>query len=157
MDKTLLLNLIEREQNYFESQESGSEEYINSQARLMKLNSQLTDLEKTETELEKTGEKLEITKGELEISREKLEITKGELEISREKLELTKAELEVTKDVSVKEDKDRLIRNVLEGVKVGSGIILPIIGLVAITAVEKDITFTGSLREYTRYFLPKKN
>lgn len=129
MDKTLLLNLIEREQNYFDSQESGSEEYVSSQKRLMNLKSQLTDLEKTETELE----------------------------TAREKLDITKAELEVTKDASVKEDKDRLIRNVLEGVKVGSGIVLPIIGLVAITAVEKDTTFTGSLREYTRYFLPKKN
>ena len=95
----------------------------------MNLKSQLTDVEKTETELE----------------------------TAREKLDITKAELEVTKDASVKEDKDRLIRNVLEGVKVGSGIVLPIIGLVAITAVEKDTTFTGSLREYTRYFLPKKN
>ena len=129
MDKTLLLNLIEREQTYFESQKPGSEEYIESQTRLMKLSSQLADLEKTETELKTTTEKLEITK----------------------------AELEVTKDVSVKENKDRLIRNILEGVKVGSGIILPIIGLVAITAVEKDTTFTGSLREYTRYFLPKRN
>ena len=129
MDKTLLLNLIEREQNYFDSQESGSEEYVSSQKRLMNLKSQLTDLEKTETELE----------------------------TAREKLDITKAELEVTKDASVKEDKDRLIRNILEGVKVGSGIVLPIIGLVAITAVEKDTTFTGSLREYTRYFLPKKN
>lgn len=129
MDKTLLLNLIEREQTYFESQRPGSEEYVDSQARLMKLSNQLADLEKTETELKTT----------------------------EEKLELSKAELEVTKDVSVKENKDRLIRNILEGVKVGSGIILPIIGLVAITAVEKDTTFTGSLREYTRYFLPKKN
>ena len=129
MDKTLLLTLIEREQTYFESQEPGSEEYVDSQARLVKLSSQLADLEKTETELKTT----------------------------EEKLELSKAELEVTKDVSVKEDKDRLIRNILEGVKVGSGIILPIIGLVAITAVEKDTTFTGSLREYTRYFLPNKN
>ena len=129
MDKTLLLNLIEREQTYFESQKPGSEEYVDSQSRLMKLSSQLADLEKTETELKTTEEKLEITK----------------------------AELEVTKDVSVKENKDRLIRNILEGVKVGSGIILPIIGLVAITAVEKDTTFTGSLREYTRYFLPNKN
>ena len=129
MDKTLLLNLIEREQTYFESQKPGSEEYVDSQARLVKLSSQLADLEKTETELKTTEEKLEITK----------------------------AELEVTKDVSVKENKDRLIRNILEGVKVGSGIILPIIGLVAITAVEKDTTFTGSLREYTRYFLPNKN
>ena len=111
MDKTLLLNLIEREQIYFESQESGSEEYINSQARLMKLNSQLTELETAEAE----------------------------------------------KEASAKDQKNTLIRNVLEGVKVGSGIILPIIGLVAITAVEKDTTFTGSLREYTRYFLPKKN
>ena len=101
MDKTLLLNLIEREQNYFDSQESGSEEYVSSQKRLMNLKSQLTDLEKTETELE----------------------------TAREKLDITKAELEVTKDASVKEDKDRLIRNVLEGVKVGSGIVLPIIGL----------------------------
>lgn len=129
MDKTLLLNLIEREQTYFESQKPGSEEYVDSQSRLMKLSSQLADLEKTETELKTT----------------------------EEKLELSKAELEVTKDVSVKENKDRLIRHILEGVKVGSGIILPIIGLVAITAVEKDTTFTGSLREYTRYFLPNKN
>ena len=143
MDKTLLVTLIEREQNYFESQKLGSEEYVDSQARLMKLSSQLADLEKTETELKTTEEKLEITK--------------AELEISRGKLKLSEAELEVTKDVSVKENKDRLIRNILEGVKVGSGIILPIIGLVAITAVEKDTTFTGSLREYTRYFLPKKN
>ena len=111
MDKTLLLNLIEREQNYFDSQESGSEEYVNSQARLMKLNSQLTELKKAESE----------------------------------------------KEASAKDQKNTLIRNVLEGVKVGSGIVLPIIGLVAITAVEKDTTFTGSLREYTRYFLPKKN
>ena len=111
MDKTLLLNLIEREQNYFDSQESGSEEYVNSQARLMKLNSQLADLEKAESE----------------------------------------------KEASAKDQKNTLIRNVLEGVKVGSGIVLPIIGLVAITAVEKDTTFTGSLREDTRYFLPKKN
>ena len=111
MDKTLLSNLIEREQNYFDSQESGSEEYVNSQARLMKLNSQLTELEKAEAE----------------------------------------------KEASAKDQKNTLIRNVLEGVKVGSGIILPIIGLVAITAVEKDTTFTGSLREYTRYFLPNKN
>ena len=129
MDKTLLLNLIEREQTYFESQKPGSEEYVDSQSRLMKLSSQLADLEKTETELKTT----------------------------EEKLELSKAELEVTKNVSVKENKDRLIRHILEGVKVGSGIILPIIGLVAITAVEKDTTFTGSLREYTRYFLPNKN
>ena len=111
MYNTLLLNLIEREQIYFESQESGSEEYINSQARLMKLNSQLTKQEKAEDE----------------------------------------------KEASAKDQKNTLSRNVLEGVKVGSGIILPIIGLVAITAVEKDTTFTGSLREYTRYFLPKKN
>ena len=111
MDKTLLLNLIEREQNYFDSQESGSEEYVNSQERLVKLNGQLMELGKAEAE----------------------------------------------KEASAKDQKDKLIRNVLEGIKIGTGIILPIIGLVAITAVEKEITFTGSLREYTRYFLPKRN
>ena len=115
MDKTLLLNLIEREQIYFENQKPGSEEYVNSQTRLMKLNAQLTELEKAEEDLK------------------------------------------LSKDTTAKDQKNTLIRNVLEGVKVGSGIVLPIIGLVAITAVEKDTTFTGSLREYTRYFLPKKN
>ena len=58
MDKTLLLNLIEREQNYFDDQSPGDEEYVNSQKRLMNLKSQLTDLEKTETELKTTEEKL---------------------------------------------------------------------------------------------------
>ena len=115
MDKTLLLNLIEREQNYFENQKPGSDEYVDSQTRLMKLNAQLTELEKAEEDLK------------------------------------------LSKDTTAKDQKNTLIRNVLEGVKVGSGIVLPIIGLVAITAVEKDITFTGSLREYTRFFLPKKN
>ena len=115
MDKTLLLDLIEREQKYFDNQEPGSEEYVNSQSRLMKLNAQLTDLEKTE------------------------------------------ADLESGKNAEAKDQKDKLIRNILEGIKVGSGIVLPIIGLVAITAVEKDTTFTGSLRGYTQYFLPKKN
>ena len=115
MDKTLLLNLIEREQIYFENQKPGSEEYVDSQTRLMKLNAQLTELEKAEEDLK------------------------------------------LSKDTTAKDQKNTLIRNVLEGVKVGSGIVLPIIGLVAITAVEKDTTFTGSLREYTRYFLPKKN
>ena len=111
MDETLLLNLIEREQNYFEGQKPGSEEYVNSQERLVKLNGQLMELGKAEAE----------------------------------------------KEASAKDQKDKLIRNVLEGIKIGTGIILPIIGLVAITAVEKEITFTGSSREYTRYFLPKIN
>ena len=52
--------------------------------------------------------------------------------------------------------KDRLVKNILEGIKVGSGIVIPFIGLVWITATEKDNTFTGTLREYTKYFLPNK-
>lgn len=53
--------------------------------------------------------------------------------------------------------KDRFIRNVMEGVKIGASIVLPVVGLVGITAAEKDISFTGALREYTKFFLPKKN
>ena len=121
MDKTLLMQLIEREKVYFDSLKPDDEEYAKSQTRLMKLNSQLTDLEKTEVELEKSKE-----------------------------------ELELSKETSKKENKDRFIKNIMEGVKIGTGIVLPIIGLVGITAVEKEITFTGALREYTRYFLPKK-
>ena len=61
------------------------------------------------------------------------------------------------KEQTVKEDKkDRVIKNVLEGIKTTSGIVLPIIGLVVITAVEKETTFTGSLKDITKLFLPKK-
>jgi len=55
------------------------------------------------------------------------------------------------------EKKDRFNKNCIDiGKFVAGGIIMPIVGLVCITATEKDVTFTGALREYTRYFLPKK-
>lgn len=52
--------------------------------------------------------------------------------------------------------KDRKVKNVIEGVKVGGSIVLPIIGLVAITAFEKSETFTTSLRGIVNCFIPKK-
>lgn len=57
---------------------------------------------------------------------------------------------------SKSEKNDRIVKNVIEGVKVGSGIVLPIIGLVAITAFEKNDTFTTSLRGFVQCFIPKK-
>lgn len=51
---------------------------------------------------------------------------------------------------------DQTKRFGLETIKVAGGILLPIIGLIGITAAEKEITFTGALREYTKYFLPGK-
>lgn len=67
-------------------------------------------------------------------------------------LEKLLAELKVNET----DKKDKVIRNIYEGVKVASGIVVPFVGLVWITATEKDITFCGALKEYTRYFLPKK-
>lgn len=55
-----------------------------------------------------------------------------------------------------KEDKDKKVKNIIEVVKVGCGVVIPLIGLVCITASEKEITFTGALKEYTRLFIPKK-
>ena len=52
--------------------------------------------------------------------------------------------------------KDWISRTILESIKVGGSVILPLVGLVWITAAEKEITFTGALREYTKYFMPKK-
>ena len=63
-------------------------------------------------------------------------------------------ELEKQKTESPKSE--RVFRNVLETVKVASGIALPLIGLVCITATEKEYTFRGALRDYTKLFLPKK-
>lgn len=53
--------------------------------------------------------------------------------------------------------KEILSKNVIEACKITISIVLPVVGLVGITAQEKEITFTGALREYTKYFLPKKN
>lgn len=52
--------------------------------------------------------------------------------------------------------KDRTVKNIIEGVKVAGGIVLPVIGLVAITAFEKEETFTTSLRGFVNCFIPKK-
>lgn len=52
--------------------------------------------------------------------------------------------------------KDRIIKNILDGAKTVGGFVLPIIGLVCITAVEKEITFTGALRDYTKLFIPRR-
>lgn len=47
-------------------------------------------------------------------------------------------------------------KNLIEYVKIGTGVAVPIIGLVCITATEKDSTFTGALKDYTKLFIPKK-
>lgn len=55
------------------------------------------------------------------------------------------------------EKKDRFIKNCIDvGKFVIGGVVIPVVGLVCITATEKDVTFTGALKEYTRYFIPKK-
>ena len=53
-------------------------------------------------------------------------------------------------------NKKWIVETSIEGAKVVSGVVLPLIGLVWITAAEKDISFVGALREYTKYFFPKK-
>ena len=55
------------------------------------------------------------------------------------------------------EKKARMQQNIIEvGKFIVGGVIIPVVGLVCITATEKDTTFTGALRDYTRLFLPKK-
>lgn len=63
--------------------------------------------------------------------------------------------MDLEKQMSESPKNDRVIRNVIEAVKVGGSIVLPIIGLVCITATEKEYTFTGALKDYTKLFLPK--
>lgn len=80
----------------------------------------------------------------------------GELETKLADLEKTEAEA-IRKDKQMAEEKkDRVVKNVLEGVKIASSILLPVIGLVTITAFEKNDTFTSALKGYVNCFLPKK-
>ena len=56
-----------------------------------------------------------------------------------------------------KDQTDRIVKNFIEAGKfIIGGVVVPVIGLVCITASEKDISFTGALKEYTRLFIPKK-
>lgn len=79
-------------------------------------------------------------------------------ELENKLLELEKFESETTlKDEQLKDEKkDRTIKYVFEGVKIASGVVLPVIGLVCITAFEKNDTFTSALKGYINCFVPKK-
>ena len=60
----------------------------------------------------------------------------------------------IEKQISESPRRDKLYR-ILDVIKVGSSVALPIIGLVCITATEKNSTFTGTLKDYTKLFIPK--
>ena len=72
-----------------------------------------------------------------------------ELEKQLSDLEMAEKEAKAIKN-------DRLVRNIIEGVKVTGGIVLPVVGLIGITAFEKDATFTSALKGYVSYFLPNR-
>ena len=130
--KELLLEDIEREHDHLLDQEVGDEEYIATMKRLNILEDKLHEVKKLEADSEAKA-------NQISLEREKF-------------IHETETKAKQTQD----EKKDKLIRNVLEGIKVGSGIIIPIIGLVWITATEKEVTFTGALKDYTKLFVPKK-
>lgn len=79
------------------------------------------------------------------------------LEEKLSEIEKSEAEL-ILKTKQLDEDKkDRRHKNIIEiGKVILTGVIMPTAGLVAITAFEKDCTFTTALRGYVNYFLPKK-
>lgn len=55
-----------------------------------------------------------------------------------------------------KEQKDKFVKNCIEVGKAVGGIVMTGVGLVCITAAEKEITFRGALKDYARLFVPKK-
>ncbi len=54
-----------------------------------------------------------------------------------------------------KEQRLEKIKIVIKWVEVGAGIVLPVVGLVGITAKEEGISFTGALKGYAQMFVPK--
>lgn len=79
-------------------------------------------------------------------------------ELENKLFDLEKFESETaSKNEQLKDEKkDRTIKYVFEGVKIASGIVVPMIGLVCITAFEKNDTFTSALKGYVNCFIPKK-
>ena len=80
----------------------------------------------------------------------KLEERLAEIEKSEAELTLRQRQLDEDK-------KDHLTKNLIQiGTVVLTGLVMPTAGMIAITAFEKDCTFTTALRGYVNYFLPKK-
>lgn len=112
--RELVMSRIEKELEYLETVEIGSEAYSAAAKRLDALNAQLIELDKND------------------------------------------AELDVKKQQSKTDRIFQIVRTAGEVVGVVGGLVLPVIGLVCITATEKETTFTGALRDYTKLFIPKR-
>lgn len=80
----------------------------------------------------------------MKLRKELAELEKNEAEIDRKNRELADTK------------KDRRVKNVIEVAKfVGTGIVMPCIGFVVVTAFEKDDSFTSSLKRVVDCFVPK--
>ena len=97
--------------------------------------------------------KQEVGSEEYNTSMRRLDVLNDKLT----ELEKNDAEAVAREQQLIVDKKDRFIRI---GVDIGKfiigGVVIPIVGLVAITATEKEASFTGTLRDYTRLFIPKK-
>lgn len=99
-----------------------------------------------------------MKKNHLKVAYERENTYLAEQEVGSEEYKASLSRLMAIREAMNNPDNTKwVVETTIEGVKVASGVILPLIGLVWITATEKDITFTGALREYTKYFFPKKN
>lgn len=102
--RSIVMEMIEREREHLNGCEVGTEEYNDSQKRLIALEEKLAELDRIDIE-----------------------------------------------------SKDRFWKFIVEAIKVvGCGIALPVIGLVAITAQERDITYTGAMKALLSSFIPGK-
>lgn len=78
------------------------------------------------------------------LRKELADLDKAEAELARKERELVDCK------------KDRFAKNVIEVAKfVGTGIVMPCIGFVVVTAFEKDDSFTSSLKRVVDAFVPK--
>lgn len=96
---------------------------------------------------------------EQSVGSEQYNASMSRLNVLEDKMaELEKSESEsARRDKQMEEEKkDRLIKNSLEVAKITTNIVMPVIGLVAITAFERGDTFTTSLRGFINCFIPKK-
>lgn len=78
--------------------------------------------------------------------------------LRKELADLDKAEAELARKEQELVDckKDRFAKNAIEIAKfVGTGVLMPCIGFVVVTAFEKDDSFTSSLKRVVDAFVPK--
>ena len=112
--KSVLMTLRQREMEFLDNAQAGSEEYIAAQKRLISIEGEIFKREQAEEDAVRKQKE------------------------------------------SKSERRRRICNSITESVDVAGKIALPVFGIVAVIAAERDIVFGSALKDIVKCFIPKR-